>query len=134
MPNGSHGGGEISRDELLRVLDSVPDDRVVGQLVIAQVGDGRPPLEDGKDVAALDVRHLVQTHDQKWFLFEKIDHPPAGSSLVIHLCSYGPGPGALKNMLQAGRLRWLYVTEDRAVFRDLERLWADVLGRSKPEE
>ena len=134
MPNGSHGGGEISRDELLRFFDSLQDDLVVGQLVVAQVGDRLLPLEDRREVAVADVRDLIQTEDQRWFLFEAVDHPQARAELVIHLCTYDHGPEAIKNQPQSGRLRWLYVTEDRPVFQGLAKLWLDVLARSRPDK
>lgn len=128
MPNGSHGGGEISREELLRSLDSFHGDPVVGELVVA-------PSQDRREVVASDVKHLIQSVDQELFLIEKIDvekidghvQTKVGDALVIHLWERGSEP--IENVLRSGRLRWLHVTEDRSTFRELEKLWRGTITR-----
>jgi len=117
MPNGSHGGGQVSRGELLRVFESVHGDAVVGELVV-------PPSQDRKETVAADVRHLIRSADHELFVVEKVDGDVRGDLLVIHLHDMFD---VTEEGLESGRMRFLYVMEDGSVFRDLEGLWRRTL-------
>ena len=123
MPNGSHGCVEISKEVLQHYFDSLQDDLIVGQL-----RDRR----DAREVIASEFRLLIQSVGRTLILLDMIDmFPQVGTALVIRLPA-DDVPEALKDVPWV-RGPALYVTEDRSIFVDLEKLWLKASERSESD-
>lgn len=119
MPNGRHGAVLIPREEILRFLDSIDGDPVVGTLGRAEVllSAARQLVKDCNVVDAgrifVEGQHLDTVGEgEKW---------SPGIAVVLHL-DRRTGPGI--------EHKWLWVMPTSVVYEGMKRFWLGWLGRS----